>query len=513
MTAMMSKRLFSSAIALSLFLGGLFAFAGAMFPNEAFAQTCQCVCNTPGGVQPGAVTTTDQAASVCQADCSGRFSGGSYQTCTTDTTVFDQGNAKCWEQEECIERTVNVNGVDKPSIWQSQQPSDCPAGLHYCYNPPIPVDLNVAVSTLADPNQAANLGEYIKAFYDLLLPASALIATVILMIGGMQYILARGKQEQISKAKDRITKAVTGLVLILGAYTIVYLVDPRLTSFDALRVPVLKGAIFLDEGTTCQTLEDMEIEIQYIRDTTDDHENGIGNSKGCGAICEITEIPEGSVFAGDVGVGDKFFSSNCSQNDATCLISGTGEPEDKTGQCARCWDFYPSNEFNIPPSTSVCGKVDPEDKLRQTDGSFAGYGKCFFSADADVVPGSVADVQSYLTGGTCAIVGFDCNVIRSQGCDAYGEQAVLTGPPPDPDDSGLFGNFVTGFKYLTGQLGDTGTIGDLESGGLTYQSICSADPCHAPETMCQWNAAEEECEAIPVTGVEEVDVTTPQFAE
>lgn len=47
---------------------------------------------------------------------------------------------------------------------------------------------------------------------------------VFLIIGGIKWITAGGDKEQAEAAKTQITNAVIGLIIIAGAYAIVYLI-------------------------------------------------------------------------------------------------------------------------------------------------------------------------------------------------------------------------------------------------------------------------------------------------
>lgn len=80
------------------------------------------------------------------------------------------------------------------------------------------------------------LGVYINAVYNWLLIAGAVVAILVMMIGGLQYTLARGNAGAIGQAKDRITNAGIGMVLLLGAYVVAYLIDPNLTRFESLDI-------------------------------------------------------------------------------------------------------------------------------------------------------------------------------------------------------------------------------------------------------------------------------------
>ncbi|MFA4931068.1 MAG: pilin [Patescibacteria group bacterium] len=50
---------------------------------------------------------------------------------------------------------------------------------------------------------------------------SGLVAVAFIIIGGYQYIMAGGNQENTKKATDTVTKAVIGLVIILAAWLII----------------------------------------------------------------------------------------------------------------------------------------------------------------------------------------------------------------------------------------------------------------------------------------------------
>ena len=67
---------------------------------------------------------------------------------------------------------------------------------------------------------------------------AGIIATVWIMIGGLQYVMA-GDSGNVSKGKERIKKAATGLVLLFSVYLILYTVNPELVVFRALVVKII----------------------------------------------------------------------------------------------------------------------------------------------------------------------------------------------------------------------------------------------------------------------------------
>ena len=92
-------------------------------------------------------------------------------------------------------------------------------------------------SKLIQPkNSTRALGEYIKGFYDYAVGITAIVATVVLMIGGFQWIIAGGSGEKIGEAKAWITAALSGLVLALSSYMLLNLVNPDLVNFTVKEI-------------------------------------------------------------------------------------------------------------------------------------------------------------------------------------------------------------------------------------------------------------------------------------
>ena len=78
------------------------------------------------------------------------------------------------------------------------------------------------------------LGYYINAVYNLLLIGGAIIAITMIVIAGVQYTLAQGDTGRVQKAKEKIKNAIIGIVIMLLAYNIVLLLDPRAVLFYPL---------------------------------------------------------------------------------------------------------------------------------------------------------------------------------------------------------------------------------------------------------------------------------------
>lgn len=84
------------------------------------------------------------------------------------------------------------------------------------------------------------IGEYVGGLYKFAVLAATILATVVLMIAGFIWLTSGGNVNQIGTAKSYIAGAIMGLVLMLGSYTILNLINPNLVTFKALKIPVIK---------------------------------------------------------------------------------------------------------------------------------------------------------------------------------------------------------------------------------------------------------------------------------
>jgi cbb3-type cytochrome oxidase subunit 3 len=53
---------------------------------------------------------------------------------------------------------------------------------------------------------------------------------ILMIYGGVIWMFARGNDQEVAKAKDLITSAIIGLVIVLAAYAITYYIGQVLTS-------------------------------------------------------------------------------------------------------------------------------------------------------------------------------------------------------------------------------------------------------------------------------------------
>ena len=126
-----------------------------------------------------------------------------------------------------------------------------PAGQQYYLLAPLPNPEGGTLQNI-DVGSPNALGQYLNIIIKLAIGIAAVLAVVLIVMGGIQYMtteLVSGKEE----GKKRITNAVLGLLVALGAWLILFTINPDL----------LKTELKIETTT-----------IQYVEDTPQTAVNG-----------------------------------------------------------------------------------------------------------------------------------------------------------------------------------------------------------------------------------------------
>ncbi|TAK03990.1 hypothetical protein EPO34_02410 [Patescibacteria group bacterium] len=91
------------------------------------------------------------------------------------------------------------------------------------------------------------LAEYITAVFRLVLGVSTTIAIVMIMVGGLQYVMAAGTGN-VKAAKERIRNSIIGLAILFSTFVILYTVNPQLTLFAALELEQIQTVKLVAES-------------------------------------------------------------------------------------------------------------------------------------------------------------------------------------------------------------------------------------------------------------------------
>jgi len=88
------------------------------------------------------------------------------------------------------------------------------------------------------------LAEYIVGIYNYGLSIAGILAAIILMAGGLMWLISAGNDSKISKAKEFIAGGLGGLALLMFSYFMLFAVNPELTVLKPIEIGTIKPLVF-----------------------------------------------------------------------------------------------------------------------------------------------------------------------------------------------------------------------------------------------------------------------------
>ncbi len=140
-------------------------------------------------------------------------------------------NPQCFKREEC--EGAPYYGVAKPS-------SECVNTDDYkfsCESKPTPVRLSIPIG---GQTVVVGLERYLLLIYKFMISIVGIVAGIMITIAGFQWLTAAGESSQIKEARHKIMNALIGLVLALGAYTILYTINPALLQLQVAPIKLMR---------------------------------------------------------------------------------------------------------------------------------------------------------------------------------------------------------------------------------------------------------------------------------
>jgi hypothetical protein len=86
------------------------------------------------------------------------------------------------------------------------------------------------------------IGEYISIIYNYGLNIAGILAAIMLMAGGLLWLVSGGDASRITQAKELIIGSITGLIILVGSYILLIQINPDLVNFQPLGIGVIKDA-------------------------------------------------------------------------------------------------------------------------------------------------------------------------------------------------------------------------------------------------------------------------------
>ena len=139
-------------------------------------------------------------------------------------------NALCFKPEDCKAAMGDYSGND----------TACPDGQGKCWAPEPSIQLSSSISSQI---QVQGIRGYLTLILNFALMAALIAAAVMFIFGGFKYILSSSFME-IGTAKQTLLNSIIGMILALSALALLRTVNPSLTYFTQLRIPMVNKLQF-----------------------------------------------------------------------------------------------------------------------------------------------------------------------------------------------------------------------------------------------------------------------------
>ena len=142
------------------------------------------------------------------------------------TTGFEQTSTN---NDENNDGTNDAFEIDNPADYQTMDGESDNSGDKFTYTllQPLPVE-----GGFLKDSKNVTLEEYLTWAFRFVLALAGFLAVMMIVIGGVEYIISGASESMRGEAKKRIENAIWGLVMALVSYLVLYTINPSLVNFE-----------------------------------------------------------------------------------------------------------------------------------------------------------------------------------------------------------------------------------------------------------------------------------------
>ncbi|MFA5211463.1 MAG: hypothetical protein WC414_03080 [Patescibacteria group bacterium] len=133
--------------------------------------------------------------------------------------------------------------------------------------------------SIAGRNDFTDLTDFISYIYKYAFAAASIVAIIIIIIAGIQWIISGGESNAISEAKKKIAGASIGLILLALSYSILYTINPYLVNFRPMNIYMVNEDYY---APYCSQLKDKNTSLYTSPATSANKSESVSSSR---AIC------------------------------------------------------------------------------------------------------------------------------------------------------------------------------------------------------------------------------------
>ena len=253
------------------------------------------------------------------------------QAATDASSQIPELNPFCWHRADCykIRQTFFPPGSN-PSPTELEQGFIKDASVAPCtggtgdeqWGRCLPAGTSKTEISFGGKSEFSNIGEFIILMYKYLVTIASIVAVVVVIVAGMQWVTSGGNSEAIGSAKKRIGGALIGLFIAYMSYFVLNTINPALVNLRLPQVWLIKPVAELTE---------------YCSDLPGAKEGKLKFAKVAGVDEPNKPAPPAAerdyIKWETMACGSRFLAANggeqvCRGN--SCDIAGKGNPENKT---------------------------------------------------------------------------------------------------------------------------------------------------------------------------------------
>lgn len=150
--------------------------------------------------------------------------------------VSPEFNPMCWKQKECEESRAVILGKTASTLnkndggWIENEEPCAQKGWGKC----LPAGKTKTSISFGGKNTFVDIGEFLQYNYRFAISIAGILAAIMIVVSGIQWVTSGGNSDVISGSKKRIGGALIGLLIAYLSYTILNIVNPSLVN---LRLP------------------------------------------------------------------------------------------------------------------------------------------------------------------------------------------------------------------------------------------------------------------------------------
>jgi hypothetical protein len=203
-----------------------------------------------------------------------------------------------------------------------------PHALAVSYNLAIPGDISVAGN--GDP------AGILVNFYQFGMLLAGILAFGMVVWAGIQYSLSRGNAAGQTDARDKVIQAFLGILLLVGAYAILYTLNPGLTRLQLPQLsPIDPKAIVAQTPAGYDIIFDLEEPVDTPKNALPTTGGCVGNPSNCRSLTDLGLQCSGNHCGADQSVARII----------SCALTSTG----RTAGTLSVGDAYPPAGSHLNP--------------------------------------------------------------------------------------------------------------------------------------------------------------------